>query len=154
MISAAGPDFDDWPGLLDLILTSFAGMTGRIDPPSSALRLTPAALAARAREQALFLAMDNALIGCVFCARQPDALYLGKLAVHPCAQGRGMGRALLQAAEDHARRLSLPRLRLETRLELVENHAAFARVGFAEVSRHAHPGYSRPTTVVMEKPLW
>lgn len=155
MIAAAGPGFDDWQGLLDLILTSFAGMTGRIDPPSSALALTPEALTERATRECLLLAQDAAgLAGCVFCAELPDALYIGKLAVHPRAQGKGLGRALVDAAGDHARALSLPRLRLETRVELTENHAAFARMGFAEAGRRSHPGYAAPTTLILEKPLW
>lgn len=155
MIAPAQAAFEDWAGLLALILDSFAYMDGRIDPPSSALSLTQATLAQRARAEHLMLARDaEGLAACVFCAALPDALYIGKLAVHPRAQRRGLGHALIEAAEAHARALTLPRLRLDTRIELTENHAAFARMGFAETGRRSHPGYDRPTTLVMEKPLW
>ena len=43
-------DFDRWPELLALILRSFAYMDGFIDPPSSALRLTPDLLARKSAE--------------------------------------------------------------------------------------------------------
>ena len=42
------------------------------------------------------------MIGCAFIAEQADHFYLGKLAVLPACQGRGIGRRLLEAAERHA----------------------------------------------------
>ncbi|WP_353472134.1 GNAT family N-acetyltransferase [Salipiger sp. H15] len=145
--------FSDWDGLLALILGSFAYMEGRIDPPSSAGRLTPESLRARAREEHLYVA-GTPLMGCAFFAEQPDALYIGKLAIAPGAQGKGLGRAFVAEAEALARRLGLPRLRLETRIELTQNHAAFARFGFSRTAEKAHPGFTRPTSITMEKPLF
>ena len=152
-VSRAAEDFTDWEALLALILRSFAFMEGRIDPPSSAHLLTPAALRGKAQAEALFLAHAPTLAGCVFCAPQADALYIGKLAVDPAHQGRGLGRALIAAADGHARALGLPRLRLQTRIELTENHAAFARMGFLETGRSAHPGFDHPTSITMERPV-
>lgn len=40
--------FSGWQGLLALILRAFAPMQGVIDPPSSALRLTPESLREKA----------------------------------------------------------------------------------------------------------
>lgn len=154
-IGPAPAGFDDWAGLLSLILNSFAFMEGRIAPPSSALRLTPVALAERARDEHLYLATRNdTLLACAFFAEQPGALYIGKLAVAPTAQRRGLGAGLIAAAGTLARSRNLPRLRLETRIELTENHAAFARLGFSRVAEKAHPGFDRPTSITMEKPLW
>jgi len=51
MIARAPDDFSDWSLLLDLLLAAFAGMAGRIDPPSSVLGLTPATLAEKARRR-------------------------------------------------------------------------------------------------------
>lgn len=151
-VAPAPKDFADWDGLLSLILDSFAYMQGRIDPPSSARHLTAAALAQRADAEHLWLAGPS-LAGCAFFAERSDALYIGKLAIRPDMQGAGLGRTFVKAAEDLARTIGLPRLRLETRIELTDNHAAFARLGFEKVAEKAHPGFDRPTSITMEKPV-
>jgi hypothetical protein len=56
-------------------------------------------------------------------------------------------------ADAMARALGRPLLELQTRVELTENHAIFAALGFREVGRTAHPGYDRPTSVTMERPV-
>ncbi|OBZ97094.1 acetyltransferase [Pararhizobium polonicum] len=147
--------FADWDALLALILASFAYMHPRIDPPSSALRLTRQSLQEKARAEKSYAAVDSGrLLGCVFCKPEPpDCLYIGKLAVAPEAQGKGVGRILLQAAEDHAVECGFSSLRLETRIELAENHRVFARWGFVRTAQAAHPGFSRPTYIEMRKML-
>ena len=44
-------------------------------------------------------------------------------------------------------------LELSTRIELVENHATFARMGFAKTAETAHEGFDRPTSIVMRAPV-
>jgi GNAT superfamily N-acetyltransferase len=149
---AAG--FTAWDELLALILASFAWMEGRIDPPSSALKLSAEGLRAKCTVETPFLAfLDGRLVGCAFLAERTDHFYLGKLAVAPGLQGRGIGRALLAAAEELALAAGKPAIVLETRVELVENHAAFARLGFRETGRGVHPGFDRPTSLTMRKVL-
>jgi ribosomal protein S18 acetylase RimI-like enzyme len=46
---------------------------------------------------------DNELLGCVELRKEAGRLYLGMLSVRPATQGRGVGKALLKAAESHAR---------------------------------------------------
>lgn len=146
--------FDDWRALLALLHRAFAFMEGRIDPPSSLHRLTAAGLAAKAATERCFLALrDGRLAGCIFCKPCADCLYIGKLAVEPSLHGQGIGRALVAAAEDEARARGLPALELQTRIELVENHAAFARMGFVKTGESAHAGYDQPTSITMRKTL-
>ncbi|WEX77560.1 GNAT family N-acetyltransferase [Sinorhizobium numidicum] len=146
--------FDRFEELLSLILTSFAYMEGRIDPPSSARALTVGALRHKAKNELAFaIADERDLLGCVFCKRETDCLYIGKLAVAPPCQGKGVGRLLLAAAERTARELGLPALRLQTRIELAANHATFVAWGFVETGRSAHPGFTRPTSIEMWKLL-
>ncbi|MFZ7089661.1 GNAT family N-acetyltransferase [Primorskyibacter sp. 2E233] len=149
----AAANFNDWAGLHRLIIDSFAYMDGIIDPPSSAHRLTPATLADKASAEHLYLSGSDPLSGCAFFAERPGALYIGKLAIAPHAQGRGLGRAFIQQAETLARRLSLAKLQLETRIELTGNHAAFAAMGFVRTAEKAHAGFDRTTSITMEKPL-
>jgi ribosomal protein S18 acetylase RimI-like enzyme len=47
---------------------------------------------------------ENEILGCVYLQKQKTDLYLGMLSVKPDIQGGGIGKKLLQAAEDHARR--------------------------------------------------
>ena len=92
-------DFDRWDELLALILGSFRYMNDVIDPPSSALRLTPESLRKKAAEETVFLAyVDRRLTGCVFLAEKDDHFYLGKLAIDTARQGRGIGHHGTQAA--------------------------------------------------------
>ncbi|MCK8782025.1 GNAT family N-acetyltransferase [Rhizobium sp. NTR19] len=146
--------FSRWNELLALILSSFAYMEGVIDPPSSATRLTLAALAYKARDEIAFIAVEGErLVGCIFCRPEPESLYVGKFAVSPSHQGKGIGAKLLAVAEEVAREKSLPRLRLETRIELTGNHATFTRWGFVKTAETSHPGFTRTTTIEMQKPL-
>lgn len=148
------PNFTDWDGLLALIMRAFASMNGRIDPPSSALSLTPQALRRKAAIETVFLAhVGDKLAGCAFLAWKDDHFYLGKLAVEPELQGRGIGRALIVAAEEFSRANNRPAIELQTRVELIENHRAFDRLGFIETARTAHPGYDRPTSLTLRKVL-
>jgi N-acetylglutamate synthase-like GNAT family acetyltransferase len=146
--------FARWAELLDLILVSFAYMEGRIDPPSSASRLTVESLVEKAEAEIAY-AIENKgrLTGCIFLRPETDCLYVGKLAVLPSAQGKGIGRHLLEIAEETARELGLQALRLETRIELVGNHSTFAAWGFEKTAERSHPGFTRVTFIEMKKAL-
>ena len=153
-ISRIDTQFEDWDGLLALIMSAFAYMDDVIDPPSSAHRLTVSSLREKAAQEIAYVATeDGRLLGCVFCRPEPDNLYIGKLAVSPEAQGKGIGLRLLQTAEREAHDLGLPLLRLETRIELTGNHRRFAAWGFARTAEKSHPGYDRVTFIEMQKPL-
>lgn len=146
--------FGRWDELLALIVSSFSYMDDIIDPPSSAHRLTLASLAYKATSEIAFVAVeDNRLVGCVFLNPETDCLYVGKLAVAPGQQGKGVGRRLLTIAEDTARELNLPTLRLDTRIELVGNHTTFGRWGFQKTAEKSHPGFDRVTFIEMRKEL-
>lgn len=149
-----GANFDRYEELLDVILAAFAFMDGRIDPPSSAHRLTPASLRQKAAQEIAFAAVEKGqLVGCIFLKPEEATLYIGKLAVDPAAQGKGIGRLLLARAEATARELGLACLRLETRVELTENHRMFAAWGFGRTAENRHAGYDRTTPIEMRKPL-
>lgn len=167
-IAIASPAFDRWQALLGVIRESFAYMDGVIDPPSSAHKLNVHALRDKAMREMCFVATEVAtatptadpspqgepgILGCAFLAEHGDLFYLGKLAVLPAWQGKGVGRALMAAAEAHARQSGKPIIELQTRVELTDNHRAFAALGFAETGRTAHAGYERATSITMRKAL-
>lgn len=153
-ITGLPPGFDRWAELLALILRAFAYMDGVIDPPSSAHLLTPESLKRKARQETAFLAIeDGRIVGCVFALERAEDFYVGKLAVDAACQGRGIGKLLIEAVEEHARLAGKHALELQVRIELTANHAAFARLGFRETERTAHEGYDRPTSITVRKAL-
>jgi GNAT superfamily N-acetyltransferase len=151
-VVVAPQDFSDWAGLLALLRSAFAYMDSRIDPPSSLHRMDAAKLAQKTRDETLLLACDGQrLAGCLFADLRKDCVYVGKLAVDAAYRGKGLARRLMLAAEAIARAQARPYVELQTRIELTENHAAFAALGFVKVNEYAHPGYSRPTSITMRK---
>lgn len=79
-----------------------------------------------------------------------DHLLVENIAVHPGAQGRGLGRALMGFAEQEAARRGFTRMALVTHEAMTENQAIYGRLGYTEVDRRAEDGYRR---IYMEKPL-
>lgn len=131
---------------------AFGGL--KIDPPSGALRETVDDLAKRVATDKIFIAEDGGqIVGSVFCTPQEGALYIGRLAVAPSHQRRGMAKALMVEAEQEARRLGLSKLTLRARIMLPDNIAFFRACGFVAGDEHAHEGYPHPTSVEMEKAL-
>jgi len=147
-------DFDRWEDLLRLIQESFAYMDGVIDPPSSAQKLTVDNLREKAKDEAGFAAViDDELAGCVFTKEKDDRFYLGKLAVVPAFEGQGIGRKLVEKAEQLAVACGKPVMELQTRIELTRNHAVFEKLGYRKVAETAHPGFTRTTSITMRKEI-
>lgn len=145
-------NFTDWPQLVHLLRESFAYMDSRIDPPSSLTSMGIEAFKAKAAAETLIIAEeDGRILGCAFAALQDDCVYVGKVAVAGDVRGKGVARAMFAAAEALALERGRDFLELQTRMELTENHAAFAALGFKKVAETAHPGYSRPTSITMRK---
>jgi predicted N-acetyltransferase YhbS len=143
---------DELPAVLALIRAAFAGMEGRVDPPSSMHRLTVASLAREAETGEVWVIRDGAAtVACAILSPRPGQLYLGKLAVDARWRGRGLARRLVDVALRRAAALCLPQVVLQTRVELAENHAAFAALGFRVIGQTAHPGYLRPTSLTFAR---
>lgn len=155
-LSIEEPDdsFLRWDQLLNLLYVAFEQQKHRIDPPSSVYELDENRLRLKAHEEHVFIAKEgDLLVGCVFARDAGNSVYLGKLAVLPEMQGKGIGRLLIKQVEDFAKSCGRSVLELETRIELVENHEIFEAYGFRKVSESAHEGYDRPTSISMEKIL-
>ena len=137
-----------------LIRDAFARQPVMLDPPASALGVTGRAIAEHlATGSGAVAQADGKIVGAVLWKERAGGLYVSRLAVASSARRRGVARALLAFAERAARSLGHPRLHLGTRLALTGNRRLFAAVGFVEIAWHAHPGYTAPTWVEMEKSL-
>jgi ribosomal protein S18 acetylase RimI-like enzyme len=79
-----------------------------------------------------------------------DSLLIENIAVHPAAQGTGLGRRLMQFAEQQAADRDITRLTLYTHEMMTESQAIYAHLGYREVERRTENGYRR---IYMEKVL-
>jgi ribosomal protein S18 acetylase RimI-like enzyme len=139
--------------LAETIATAFAQYRGKLVPESSAFEETPEAIVAQLKDGAgAFVAeQDGRIVGCVMTEIQEGDLYFGRLAVLPEARGLGLAKRLIAAVEDDARRRGLPGVRLGVRIALPDNQKLFKSLGYREISREAHPGFDRPTSINMRK---
>ncbi len=96
-----------------------------------------------AEGQVHVLEEDGAPTALIVIYPKDDALFIENIAVDPAAQGKGVGRALLDFAEREARRLGLEALRLYTNAAMTENLAYYPARGFRETGRREEDGYKR-----------
>ena len=123
------------------------------DPYLARMDRAPAPLVAdirpRIRDGHVWM-VGRPVVGLICLCPRDDALLIENLAVHPNAQGTGLGRRLLGFAEGLARRRGLDRVTLYTNEVMTENLAIYAHFGYREVGRRTEDGYRR---VFMEKVL-
>jgi ribosomal protein S18 acetylase RimI-like enzyme len=102
-------------------------------------RTDPAALAEiiAGPAQTMLLAMiDGALAGCVQIAdRGEGVFYLGMLTVDPARQSAGLGRALIEAAEQHARASGASVMEMSVISQRTDLIAWYQRRGYALTGR-------------------
>ncbi len=91
----------DRPRLIPLINAAFA-----IETFLEGTRTDEERLAANLRKGSILLAEDGGgrLLGCVYTEVRGERGYLGQLAVDPAHQGAGLGRRIVEAAEEHLRK--------------------------------------------------
>ena len=144
----------DWRRLHTMLIEAFAYMDGRIDPPSSMSRMSLGGVKRKAEDGCLLVArLDENIVGCLFLRSEPDHMMISKLAVAEAHRGTGIAKALFRRSFSVAEREGLVRIRLQTRVELSENHAMFERFGFEKIGETSHAGYDRATSITMERHL-
>ena len=96
----------------------------------------PAAIAAG---QVWLVRDGDADAGLMVLEAAADHLMIESLALLPAHQGRGLGRWMLAFAEQRARGLGLPELRLYTNALMARNLVLYAQAGFVETGRRPIP---------------
>ena len=107
-------------------------------------------------ELGVFLVTED-LSGCVYVELRGDRAYFGLLSVDPASQGRGVGKRLISAAEEHARSHGCRHMDLRV-VNLREELPPFYRaLGYAETGTeefHPDPPTKLPCHFIsMSKPL-
>jgi GNAT superfamily N-acetyltransferase len=146
----------DLPAIRELTRDAYARYLDRMDVVPAPVRNDYEAEAAAG--QIWVLNLDGpeaetsapALAGVIVLIEAGDSVLIENVAVSPAAQGTGLGRRLMEFAEDEARARGFSRMTLYTNEVMTENLAIYARLGYRETSRAQEDGYRR---VFMEKRL-
>ena len=85
----------------------------------------------------------GAVKGVLVLIPEPDAMLLDNVAVAPDAQGSGIGRTLLEFAEQAAINAGHNTIRLYTNEAMTENLELYSRIGYAETHRVEEKGLRR-----------
>ena len=93
---------------------------------------------------------EGRIVGVLVLEAGAGGVFIDNVAVHPTAQGSGVGRRLLEYAEARARALGHSSIELSTNERMFENQALYSRIGYAAFDRRVVDGYAR---VFMRKPL-
>ena len=96
------------------------------------------------------LCRDGRICGVLVLIEKDDHLLLDNVAVAPEAQGLGIGRRLVEAAEEVAGNLGYATVRLYTHETMAENVALYEHLGFAVTHKATERGFDR---IYMAKPV-
>ena len=102
--------------------------------------LTDFDAAIREHEVWVLVGADGSVAAVLELIDEPDRLWIDNVAVDPARQGRGLGRRLLQFADDEARRRGRPELGLLTNERYLANIAMYERYGYVETHREPRQG--------------
>ncbi len=86
---------------------------------------------------------DNGIAGVIVLLPEDAHLLLDNVAVDPARHGSGLGRILMEFAQNEARRRGYDELRLYTHAKMTENVAMYPRLGWQETGRGEQAGYDR-----------
>jgi ribosomal protein S18 acetylase RimI-like enzyme len=134
----------DLPSILGVIAAAYGKYRSRMDkPPAPLLRDYSLALDS-------MWVTGNPVIGLISLIQTDDSILIENVAVHPEHQGTGLGRQLMEFAEEHARNRQIRRLWLYTNEVMTENQAIYVHLGYRVTKRLTEDGYRR---ICMEKIL-
>ena len=121
--------------LVDAAYRGYLPLLGRTPTPM----LSDFAAAVREHDVRV-LDAGGRLVGVIELIAHDDHLWVHNVAIDPDAQGQGLGRRLLDFAEDEARRLGLPAIGLLTNERYLANIAMYERYGYRETHREPYRG--------------
>ncbi|MCP2335409.1 MFS transporter [Actinomadura rupiterrae] len=125
----------DRPDVERVVQAAYAPWTEIIGTPPLPLSSDYAALIEAGR---VFVLDD--LSGLIVLIPEDGRLLVDNVAVDPSHQGEGLGSRLLDYAEDRARELGLPALRLITNEKMTSNISRYERRGYRETGRESIQG--------------
>lgn len=131
----------DAPGVRSCVVAAFEHYVERIGKPPA-----PMLLDFDAEIQAghvWLISGDAGVVGALVQYQTDLGFYIDTVAVVPSSQGTGTGRALLEFAEEEARRRGYQSIYLCTNSKMTENQAFYPRIGYVEYERKNEAGFDR-----------
>lgn len=86
---------------------------------------------------------DGAILGILVLIPEKEAMLLDSVAVTPSAQGSGLGRRMLEYAEQSAREAGYRFIKLYTNEAMAENISLYPRIGYSETHQAEEKGLKR-----------
>jgi ribosomal protein S18 acetylase RimI-like enzyme len=134
----------DLPSIRSVIAAAYQKYLSRMDKPPAPL------LRDYSRALDTMWVTGNPVVGLISLTETDDSILIENVAVHPEHQGSGLGRRLMEFAEEHARTRQIRRLSLYTNEIMTENQAIYVHLGYRVTKRLTEDGYRR---IYLEKVL-
>ena len=132
----------DAPGILRCVCDAYAMYVERIGKKPMPMLQDYAEVIARDEVYVAESAQGD-ILGVLVLEQTPEGFFLDNIAVSPNAQGRGLGRKLLELAESAALRRGEETLYLYTNEQMWENQTLYERFGYARYDQRVVSGYAR-----------
>ena len=100
--------------------------------------------------QACVALSDSSFAGYVVFYTDKDHILLENVAVFPAHAGKGIGKRLIEYAEQSGRDQGLHAVELYTNEAMTENLAMYPKLGYVEINRKRQDGFNR---VFFRKPI-
>ncbi|AZO12782.1 MULTISPECIES: GNAT family N-acetyltransferase [unclassified Mesorhizobium] len=142
---------EDLPAVVALTTQAYAPYTALLGAPP--IPVTEDYAPRIERGEIWLLEEGSHLAGLLVLERHADHAMIFSVAVAPAFQGRKLGIALLDFAEEQSRSWGLPELRLYTNARMERNIALYTAYGYREEGRRPNPYRPGWTLVDMAKPV-
>ncbi|MEI9427619.1 GNAT family N-acetyltransferase [Mesorhizobium sp. Cs1299R1N3] len=149
MMRLAGPE--DLAAIVALTQAAYAPYNAILDAPP--IPVTEDYAPRIERGEVWLLESSNDPAGLIVLERHEDHAMIFSVAVSPAFQGKKLGMALLNHADEQARLWGLPEVRLYTNAKMERNIALYAAYGYRETGRRPNPYRPGWILVDMAKPI-
>jgi N-acetylglutamate synthase-like GNAT family acetyltransferase len=129
----------DLPTIRQIIAAAYDKYLDRMDqPPAPLLRDYGSPV-----DSGVMWVTGSPIVGLVCLIPADDVMLIENVAVHPDQQRTGLGRRLMEFAEQQARQRGIERLALYTNEVMTENQAIYVHLGYRVTDRRSEAGYRR-----------
>lgn len=139
---------EDLDAIKDIVREAYSPYTAQIGRVPGPMLADYGVLIASRRVSVVEI--DGVIKGLLVLIPEPHAMLLDNVAIAPSAQGLGLGRKMLELAEQRAKEAGYHTIKLYTNEAMVKNIELYSRLGYSETHRVEEKGLKR---VYMAKTL-